>query len=674
MDFVVYEKTPLADYLESIESNESVISQPDPSIENLSAPHIPLAKRATMMLERVRSGIKSFFSASLPMGEILQFEEEFKYLICSSHLLNDTASVHFYEQKLHRPSTYIPDTCSSTSVSIAGYKFSREDLGLLLLSGGIGVFAWAKVMSTEISTGEQETIESSRADIQHFDPWTWVPTACALGSASCFWLYRWMKRKHRRKSQDKTLRWLRMFVNRSQTLDSKINKSLITIQEIELVSRGYRLSTPLSPVTRIEQSSRGRRCMMLRLAVLEAVYKQFSFLQSSIDALKLATHSRSLYRLYDMYDVNPLPPGILNYRNFKQINELQMDQASTLSAPTDAGASESDVLSLHHLKRVFQLMHGKRRECLCTFLALNAMATPRPQDEVEINRAWRLATWQLKVLAENTHELFNQITEALDARYHSYSSIHSSSAQSDMTVLQTPDKKLQAYFRRLAMIEQHMRGIHAKLYICGDDARKFASSTPFSSSTSSHPSSPTTSTFSADSLDSTSIYDDVLLQDERDRLVDQFVSIGQDLSMLMQEWELGRTALLDFVTAHSDLNPASNGDVDIGDGLMPSPPTSDCDDNSRRQTMLLDCSQPEDPLRYMEDEGEGEKVYEALTDEPCMSRLSDGVKLTREERIAKMKARREAENQQAEMRRETEKMVFELKDVLKRRREDSPVE
>lgn len=35
------------------------------------------------------------------------------------------------------------------------------------------------------------------------------------------------------------------------------------------------------------------------------------------------------------------------------------------------------------------------------------------------------------------------------------------------------NKKLKSYLHRLACVEQHIRGIQAKLYICNEDARKF---------------------------------------------------------------------------------------------------------------------------------------------------------------------------------------------------------
>lgn len=35
------------------------------------------------------------------------------------------------------------------------------------------------------------------------------------------------------------------------------------------------------------------------------------------------------------------------------------------------------------------------------------------------------------------------------------------------------NKKLKSYLHRLACIEQHIRGIQAKIYICNEDSRKF---------------------------------------------------------------------------------------------------------------------------------------------------------------------------------------------------------
>ena len=43
--------------------------------------------------------LQEAFSTALPIQEENQFEERFKYLLCTSHLLNDTLSIYFYDSK-----------------------------------------------------------------------------------------------------------------------------------------------------------------------------------------------------------------------------------------------------------------------------------------------------------------------------------------------------------------------------------------------------------------------------------------------------------------------------------------------------------------------------------------------------------------------------------------------
>ena len=48
------------------------------------------------------------------------------------------------------------------------------------------------------------------------------------------------------------LQQIQEFVKAAQTMDYSINDALAAIQEVELVSRGYRLSSPLAPISRLE--------------------------------------------------------------------------------------------------------------------------------------------------------------------------------------------------------------------------------------------------------------------------------------------------------------------------------------------------------------------------------------------------------------------------------------
>ena len=81
----------------------------------------------------------------------------------------------------------------------------------------------------------------------------------------------------------------------------------MVIQEIELVSRGYRLSTPLAPISRIEQASKTRRCNLVRAQLVEALAKSGALFQKSTETLQSHIDLKRLSTLLDMYNITPSP-------------------------------------------------------------------------------------------------------------------------------------------------------------------------------------------------------------------------------------------------------------------------------------------------------------------------------------------------------------------------------
>jgi hypothetical protein len=61
------------------------------------------------------------------------------------------------------------------------------------------------------------------------------------------------------------------FIDYSIKFDKLVKRVVITIAEVELVSRGYKLSYPLSPITRLEQNAKQRKCQMLRKQLAESL-------------------------------------------------------------------------------------------------------------------------------------------------------------------------------------------------------------------------------------------------------------------------------------------------------------------------------------------------------------------------------------------------------------------
>ncbi|CAG8753514.1 11902_t:CDS:10, partial [Racocetra persica] len=556
---VVYEDTPFAEYLADIGSEETLTKQPNLfELEGDSqASDTTLMSRFSQYILNIFNSTQETLSTALPLQEENEFEERFKYLLCTSHLLNDTLSVYFYDSKKPKP----------IDTSEAGLYFggiSRRNFEILL-SSIIGIIV---VILTWLLHGT----DSKDFGIKILQ----LPTVFAL--ALC-----------------------ERLVYNCQNFDIKLNKALIMIQEIELVSRGYRLSMPLSPISRIEQSSKNRRCSMLREIVHNILQEAFISYQDAIVAMSSESLKENLAIMYNMYNIIPC---------------LESDEWNS---------KEEDVLSLENLKQCFQKVHTKRRELLCHFLALDVMTPGRDSGRRDYEHHWATVNEHLDNLGTITGLYLDQIIAA---------STNELAPKQDFLLQQTsqtiPNKQLVTYLHRLASIEQHVRGVQAKLYICNEDARKF---------------------YETEEV--------VVSEDERKHLMNQYESISKDFTYMFQEWEDGKKALKDIMGPTLIDSELSNSRHSIEEDAETLKDENDQDEDFCEKTHTIDWSRTDEPLDVLE------QVFEADAEVEVESATR---KLTREERITLQKAKRIEEAKSKEVRSNSERMVHELKDVLIRRK------
>lgn len=188
---------------------------------------------------------------------------------------------------------------------------------------------------------------------------------------------------------------IQAFTNHSDTFDTKVHRCLITIQEIELVSRGYRLSTPLSPISRIEQNSKSRKCIQLRNRLASVLRRAFIIYEEGIIDLMDVIHKKNLHTLYEMYNVHSI---------------------ASLSSMDDTNGQEGGY-TLEQLKKLAQIMHLKRRECMVHFLALGVMTEDHDSVRYDYKDAWQCINGVLKKIVEETEHFTKDITDALDAEF-----------------------------------------------------------------------------------------------------------------------------------------------------------------------------------------------------------------------------------------------------------------
>jgi hypothetical protein len=194
-------------------------------------------------------------------------------------------------------------------------------------------------------------------------------------------------------------------VGNAQTFDSAASASIVFIQEVELVSRGYRMSvysasqarvsdsltptrsTPLPPISRLEEHTQSRRCLRLRRALFECLTAMLQrYLQAQQNLRRLAD-TNDLEKYYDIYDVSP---------------------AELRDAETSPELGAEDSYSLRSLRNIFTRFYTVRKSILCCLLSLGADG-----EESDITR-WSTAIEEMRNIVSITATYTKRLADILN--------------------------------------------------------------------------------------------------------------------------------------------------------------------------------------------------------------------------------------------------------------------
>ncbi|KAL4806905.1 Mysoin-binding motif of peroxisomes-domain-containing protein [Aspergillus unguis] len=413
-----------------------------------------------------------------------------------------------------------------------------------------------------------------------------------------------------------------LLIGNAQGFDSATSASVVFIQEVELVSRGYRMqvshfsvrnenvltvcrSTPLPPISKLEDQTQVRRCLRLRRTVSECLYSMLDHYLQAQQALQPLTDSANLAKYHDIYDVSS-----------EDLLEVQ--------AALDDRETE-DQFSLRGLRTLFGRLYLVRKSILCCLLALGADGGGS-----DIMR-WSTAVEQMRNLTSITGDSMQRMTNILNEEDSTADAI----PPSPLPTASPGKERLRAQYRKLNSLSQGIRALHAKMHILKE-----------------------VSTNDLDGTDTSELEQSLLAQYE---------SIGTDIRGLLQEWEAGKSSLLQSMD--KDSNAARSRPPS---GLFPLSPTP-----SLGGTTAVEGS-PSDALRALNGDsrpvsginysaGDVEEILEAV----ALPRRNKRASLTREERIARVKedrakqaASRDRMDANTHMLKELEMVVDAIKDLV----------
>ncbi|KAG5953545.1 hypothetical protein E4U53_005007 [Claviceps sorghi] len=611
MEPVVYEESPLADYLQDggagsevdwapvdvdsspprpLSSHSSCYdSSPLPSSPSPFAPTgRPMVKTrfrtkppvtlqtdvslATTTLQVIRRNCSAALVATIDRADNSKFLEQFRYTIIASQLLSGTSILG------HRP--VIPSIpCPDAGSKNQQFVFSTEGI----LASILGALAIAVILSWVLGTGPSPV---TRKRFAFF---------VVILAAAAFLGQIYMRRQWLRYRREQSLAEMATFVSSSNDFDSASEATLSLVQEVELVSRGYRISAPLPPISRLEDRSQARKCVRLRKALKNSFVNVLDAYKQMANTVKGFAEQTELEKYYDMYDINDL------------------DISDALQGFSEKEFEDSE--SLRTLKILAARFHTTRKMLLCALLALDA------NGEGSDLLRWTTAVEVLRSLNESTQRAFDNLRSIL-------SEAQSFPSPPTPKIPLTPGReRWRSQLRKLNSLSTGIRGLQAKLHLLREESDR--------------------------ALDDSNDISEI-----GPSLISQYESIGVDLKELMTAWEEGKAAL-------------ALG-IDRNEKRLSSMSTLMSPRSSLSGLTTVDYGNAADALKALTGESPvGSDVNEMV--EPDTPEVFEAVAqprqrpkstLTREERIVRMKEEREQKAQARKQMDATKGMLRELETVI----------
>ncbi|KAK3986881.1 Vezatin [Cladorrhinum sp. PSN332] len=445
-------------------------SPPSPSFAPVGRPMVKKRFRSKipdpLRLDAPRSRTSRLGSLQLPYStavvsridraDNLKFIEQFRYTIVASQLLagHSITAQNSHYLRSGKDASEAPPVVVATST------------GLLATAAGALVVAWAV---SWVYSGGYALLTKRRIAIS-------LAVIAGLGLVS----HVYIRQQWVRYLRNQTLAEVSTFISKSQDFDGASSAAILLIQEVELVSRGYRLSAPLPPISRIEDRSQARRCNRLRKALKGCLADMIRNYLQVLSVVKTFAQQVDLEKYHDVYDIS------------------DFDISDAMQGFADGDFEDPE--SLRALKIAAARFHTIRKIFLCSLLAFEATG-----DNTDSLR-WSTAAESFRTLSEVTTESMEKIRRIL------------SEEETFPTIPETkfplsPNReKRRSQFQKLNSLSTGIRGLQAKLALLREESERTLN----------------------EAEDVSELGHDLMAQ---------YDSIGQDLRLLQQAWEDGKAAL-----------------------------------------------------------------------------------------------------------------------------------
>ncbi|CAN6619319.1 hypothetical protein TRVA0_007S03092 [Trichomonascus vanleenenianus] len=458
-DNVVFENTPLAEYLE--DEDEAFLSnwgiEPETRRQFSGFGTLPLmlnaeSGKARLRRDRFRNLVRKALQATLSEAETAQFLERFRYAIVSSELLDGRVSIHHHQlhnthAKAITTTNDFDDTNNTnkhTNSSNSTNHTNNERTNILLGEDGpwsiikmqkkqhwVGGGGCIVVIVALLSWGvKRKTLNASS-----------TTTVLVVLLCMSLYLFAHSRRRTVRLLRAKAVAYASHFVANNKQFDHAVGRCLSLILEVELLSQGYRAE--LSPAVGSGIDSRAM-AKHLRSSLSAALYLILTSYLEGINEILPHCVTLDLMRYLDIYDVDA--------------SELGFDRQTVsleISRDDFYGVHGANV-PIAHLRAEFNKLHLLRRFYMCCLLSL----TSRDDFAGEI-ACWSCAVHQLRDISDLVLQLSRTI---LNSRH----VLNEANAAKKTSLPVRRDTDWRGHFRSLNEISCTLQHIEARLQVLSD--------------------------------------------------------------------------------------------------------------------------------------------------------------------------------------------------------------
>lgn len=427
-------------------------------------PRLTIQTPTPTAVTRIHNTWSTAVNSRLGRADNAKFLEHFRYVIVASQLLNEYLDYGSLQ--------------ATNSLTATGLDGSKDDTGLPSVSTslyGVAVTATAAFAIVYLlhwaRNGRNGSISKSR-----------VPLTLIVLAMAAFVGYTYVRRQWLRFLRRNAVAAASSLTGNWRAYEVSSSAALSLIQEVELVSKGYRLSTPLPPVSRMEDTGPARRCGRLRKALCRSYSTLLPTITDACGRLRTLIDEDDLEKYFEIYDINA-------------------QDAKDALADETLPDTEDDPESLRSL-RVLSYRAGVLRRLLLSSL----MSLEADGGKPDISR-WRAALEVMETLSAATGSSAESLRSVL----------------ADMETINVPHtpvksgnpasrEKLRSQVRKISMLSSGIKGLQAKMQVLREETNR-------------------------------SIEQSEDLTDLGPSLMAQYDAIGSDLKELMAAWETGKATL-----------------------------------------------------------------------------------------------------------------------------------